>query len=287
MGTLWRGAAVPATPARYDAEIRSWKTPAMALPRRLLIRVAIIVLVGVALLYGGVLLYTQVLNDAPDALDTTDLDAALATTDQTTTSTSTKPAQPSTNSTTTSVTVAPAPDEPGTQPGRWIVDAGSQVGYRVAEVLFGVETEGVGRTDQVNGGITLVDGTVAEVDFTVDVASIVSDDGRRDNQFRGRIMDATNFPTATFVATEPFDIGTDAVEGADVTIDVTGDLTLRGQTRQVVASVTARVESGRIGILGSIPVVFTDFDIVDPSLPGISVEPDGLVEFILVLSPAS
>jgi polyisoprenoid-binding protein YceI len=262
----------------------------MAFPRRLVVRVAIIVLAGVALLYGGVLLYTQVLNDAPDALDSADLDAALAPveqteTEQSTTSTTEMTTQPEPDATTTSVDVAPTSTDAVTEAGRWIVDEGSQVGYRVAEVLFGVETEGVGRTDQVTGGITLVDGTVTEVDFTVDVASITSDDGRRDNQFRGRIMDAATFPTATFVTTDPIEIGTEAVEGADVSIDITGDLTLRGQTRQVVASVTARVESGRIGILGSIPVIFTDFDIVDPSIPGISVEPDGLVEFVLVLSP--
>ena len=72
----------------------------------------------------------------------------------------------------------------------------------------------------------------------------------------------------------------------DVTTDIVGELTLRGVTRPVTATVEARVSDGRIGIVGSIPVVFTDFDIVDPSLPGIVVEPDGLVEFVLVLTPA-
>ena len=48
----------------------------------------------------------------------------------------------------------------------------SQVGYRVQEVLFGVDTTAVGRTNQVQGTLT-IDGTqVTGVDFTVDVASI-------------------------------------------------------------------------------------------------------------------
>jgi polyisoprenoid-binding protein YceI len=125
---------------------------------------------------------------------------------------------------------------------------------------------------------------LTEATFEVDVASITSDDGRRDNQFRGRIMDATTYPTATFSLTETIDLAASTDEGVEVSVEVPGDLTLRGVTQSVIASITARVENGRIGLLGSVPVLFTDFDIVDPSLPGITVEPDGLVEFVLVLS---
>ena len=253
----------------------------MAVPRRLLARLAIVAVAAVGLLYGGVLLYTQVLNDAPDALDADDLAAALDVTTSTSTATvATLPASPD-----TTTTLAVADGIENDTASSWTIDAGSSVGYRVAEVLFGVNTEGVGRTDTVTGGITIVDQTLTEASFEVDVASITSDDGRRDNQFRGRIMDAATFPTANFALTEPVALGVDIVDEATVDIDIIGSLTLRGVTREVTASVTARVASGRIGILGSIPVVFTDFDIVDPSIPGITVEPDGLVEFVLVLSP--
>jgi len=61
---------------------------------------------------------------------------------------------------------------------------------------------------------------------------------------------------------------------------------MHGVTRPVTFEVTARITGGRLGVLGSIPVVFTDFDIADPSLPAIRVEPDGLIEFVLVLTPA-
>ena len=254
----------------------------MAVPRRLLTRLAIVIIAAVGLLYGGILLYTQVLNDAPDALDADDLEAALNV--ATSTSAMTASSLPASPDTTTTLVVADAGD--GDRASSWTIDAGSSVGYRVAEVLFGVDTEGVGRTDAVSGGITIVGQTMTEASFEVEVATITSDDGRRDNQFRGRIMDAATFPTATFVLTEPVALGVDAVDEATVEVDINGSLTLRGVSREVTASVKARVASGRIGILGSIPVVFTDFDIVDPSIPGITVEPEGLVEFVLVLSPA-
>ena len=140
--------------------------------------------------------------------------------------------------------------------------------------------------DTVTGELRL-DGTVlTEATFTVDVATITSDDGRRDNQFRGRIMSASEFPTATFALTSPADLGVEATEGASVTTAVSGDLTLRGVTLPVEVTVEARITDGRLGVLGTVPVVFTDFGIADPSIAGITVEPDGLIEFLLVLDPA-
>lgn len=260
----------------------------MASPLRRRLTIAIASLAALLIVgYGAVWLYANVINDAPDALDADDLDAALATPTTTapTAAPSTTDASPGTttapDTTTASSTPATAADT-----GTWAVADGSVVGYRVAEVLFGIDTEGVGRTEEVDGSLVLDGTTLTAVEFSVDVASITSDDSRRDNQFRGRIMSADEFPTAMFALTEPVDLGVEATEGATVSTDIVGELTLRGATRPVTATVEARVSDGRIGIVGSIPVVFTDFDIVDPSLPGIVVEPDGLVEFVLVLTPA-
>jgi polyisoprenoid-binding protein YceI len=253
--------------------------------RRLMIIAA--VLVGcVGVLYGAVWFYAAVINDAPDALDADDLDAALA---ATTVATTAAPAPSTTaatsaapDATTTTATAA----DPATDTSQWQIAEGSELGYRVAEVLFGVDTEGVGRTGEVTGGITIESTTMTAASFEVDVASITSDDGRRDGQFRGRIMETDRFPTASFELSEPVELGVEATEGAEVTVEITGDLTMHGVTRPVTFDVTARITGGRLGVLGSIPVVFTDFDIADPSLPAIRVEPDGLIEFVLVLTPA-
>lgn len=255
--------------------------------RRLLIALAVVV-GGVAVLYGAVWFYAAVINDAPDALDADDLEAALAATtttaaaavDSTTPASTTVPTEPLPTS-----TVADSVDAEGRS--EWVITEGSELGYRVAEVLFGVNTEGVGRTNDVTGGITIEGSTMTAASFEVDVASITSDDGRRDGQFRGRIMETDRFPTANFVLTSPVELGTTAVDGAEATVVVAGDLTMHGVTRPVTVEVTARIADGRLGVLGTIPVVFTDFDIVDPSLPAITVEPDGLIEFVLVLIPAA
>ena len=139
----------------------------------------------------------------------------------------------------------------------------------VQEVLFGVEHHG-GRPHQPGGRHAVDRGTqVTGVDFTVDVASIKSDESRRDSQFRGRVMSADEFPTATFTLTQPIELGATPADGAEVTTPATGDLTLRGVTKSVTFDVTAKQDNGLIGVQGSIPVVFNDYGIANPSNGGV------------------
>jgi polyisoprenoid-binding protein YceI len=99
-------------------------------------------------------------------------------------------------------------------------------------------------------------------------------------------MSTDQFPEARFVLTEPIELGTEPVDGTAVTTAATGQLTLRGVTNPVTFDVEARLENGRIGVLGSIEVVFADYDITNPSTSGITTEDHGLLEFVLVFEPA-
>ncbi len=262
----------------------------MTRTRTILAVVAALVVLGVGGTYGYVLF---VKDDAPAALDTSDLDQALtdpitpATADPAVTvpDTSAPAATPATPATPT--TGSPAGSISTDSPdGVWTIRADSTLGYRVAEVLGGVDTEGAGRTNQVSGDLT-IDGTRATAaEFVVDMASITSDSDRRDNQFRSRIMSTNEFPTATFRLTEPIDFGTVPAEGVAITATATGDLTLRGVTQSVTFDVEARLEAGRIGVLGSIPVAFSDYGIPDPSNGFAVVKDNGLLEFVLVFDRA-
>ena len=168
----------------------------------------------------------------------------------------------------------------------WVIDpATSAVGYRVVEVLFGQDTEGVGRTSAITGGLTLDGAQVTEANFEVDMATVTSDEDRRDNQFRGRLMDTENFPTATFVLTAPIDLGTVPADGVPVTATATGDLTLKGTTNPVTFDVQAQQTGDTIQIVGSTDIVFADYGIEDPSSPGVATQDHGLLEFDLHLVP--
>jgi polyisoprenoid-binding protein YceI len=241
--------------------------------------------------YGVIFLYAKVINDSPDELGSADLDAALA-----------DGAAPDVTSAVTDPTVTDVPvtdavaaESPAEEPapndaapsggaGVWSVTDASQLGYRVKEVLFGVDTEAVGRTNQITGALTIDGTTVTDAEFVVDVASITSDESRRDGQFRGRIMSTDEFPTATFTLTEPIELGTEAAEGAEVTASAVGVLTLRGVTNPVEFEVTAKLENGQIGVLGNIPVLFAEYQIANPSFGGITTEDNGLLEFVLVFA---
>ncbi|MFT4617553.1 MAG: polyisoprenoid-binding protein YceI [Minisyncoccia bacterium] len=157
--------------------------------------------------------------------------------------------------------------------------------YRVDEVLGGVNVTAVGRSNEITGSLT-IEGTTASVVATVEVENIVSNDSIRDGQFRGRIMDVSNFPTANFGTTEPIDFGTLPAGGEQVAATANGELTLKGVTQVVTVEIAAQASGTGIGVLGNIPITFTDYGIDNPSKPGVSLEDEGVVEFVLVFERA-
>lgn len=182
----------------------------------------------------------------------------------------------------TSAAPEAAPGDSASADGAWKVGSGSQAGYRVKEVLFGQDVEAVGRTDQVTGDLTIAGASVSEGSFTVDMASVKSDEERRDGQFNGRIMDTATHPTSTFALTRPIELGSVPTVGAQVKAEAAGELTLKGQSKEVVLEVTAsRTAADAFEVSGQIPVKFTDYGIANPSFTGIEVEDDGTVEFLL------
>lgn len=188
---------------------------------------------------------------------------------------------------TTTTTVAEETDVPAVSTGEgvdgtWTATEGSQAGYRVKEVLFGQSTEGAGRTSDVTGNLVIAGTTVSAAEVIVDLTTVESDEDRRDNQFRGRIMDVANHPTATFKLTEPIDFGALPADGTDITVPATGTLTLRGNTKTVTVNLQARRVDSTIEVLGNIPIVFADYGIPNPSFGQVRTEDNGEIEFLVV-----
>lgn len=252
------------------------------------VKIAIAAVVGVVVLVvGGWLVYANFINDPEEELTTQDLDERLNdTTAPVVTEAPVVTDAPTATDAPTS-TEAPTTEAPAGADGTWSVGDGSEVGYRVAETLGGVATEGVGRTSEVTGSLTIEGTQATAAEFTVDVASITSDSSRRDEQFAGRIMETEQFPTATFVLTEPIDFGQVPPEGEQITATATGDLTLHGVTRSVTFEVTAQIDNGRVGVLGNIPVLFADYEIDNPSFGPVETEDNGLLEILLIFDRAS
>jgi polyisoprenoid-binding protein YceI len=175
----------------------------------------------------------------------------------------------------------------GTVSGTWTVGSGSMAGYRVNEVLLGQNTTAVGRTSSVTGNLTLAGSTVTAASFRVPMATVHSDKSQRDDQFDGRIMDVARYPAGTFTLTSPINLAPLPAAGTVRRYTAHGKLTLHGTTRAVTFTLTAERTAGgtQLKVAGDIPVLFSDYNIQNPSLGGfVTTQDHGLLEFLLVFT---
>ena len=258
-------------------------------------KIAIAIAALVVLVLGGSLIYAKVINKADPKFGQSDVDAKLDA--ATTTVGTTTPATVASSTTVAAAVSTPALTAPkssvvaaetGTASidGAWNIKEGSEVGYRVDETINGFGTTANGRTQSITGSMVAAGTTITEGQFTVDMATITSDEVGRDEQFRERVMDVAKYPTSTFVLTVPIDFGAIPPDGGTVNATATGDLTLRGTTKSVTFDVQGTFKNSLVGVLGQIPVVFADWGIPAPSIGSIRTEDNGLLEFVLVLQHA-
>ena len=215
-----------------------------------------VVVAAIVLVVGGVWLYINVLRDDPPER----LALSEATEDEGTA------------------------EEPIGVDGTWTAAAGSTVGYRVPEILFGQEAEGVGRTEDVTATLTVEDSVVTAAEVRADMTTVRSDDDRRDRQFRERLLDTEQFPDATFRLLEPIPLGQEGRAGELVSATAVGELTIRGTTQRVSLDLQVRQLGETFEVAGSVPIVFEEWGIPNPSNPAASVGDQGLLELLLVLT---
>ena len=190
-------------------------------------------------------------------------------------------------------TPAPTATTAPTMPVFTLID-GSIARYKVEEVLartgFKIAT---GETDAVAGQITFDadGGIVADASrIVVQAATLATDSDRRDGYVRNRTLLTDTYPEVVFIprsidwtAPPPGELP----DAQDFTI--TGDLTVRDQTREVTWD--ANAEFGADGIVtgfASVQFTFDDFGMDKPSVAIVlSVEDEILLEldFVGMMSP--
>jgi polyisoprenoid-binding protein YceI len=182
--------------------------------------------------------------------------------------------------------------------GTWTVDqsigsfsdfTSSFAGFRVEEQLVGIGAKtAVGRTPDVTGSITLDGSTVPKASFEVDMSTLTTDDGRRDNAIRTQAIETARFPKATFELTQPIDIGSVPADGQQIEVEATGDLTLHGVTKSVTIPLQAQRKGDVIVVVGQLAIPFSDYSISQPSAASVlSVEDKGIIELQLFLTRAT
>ena len=170
----------------------------------------------------------------------------------------------------------------GAVAGTWRVSSGSVVGYRVNEVLAGQNNVAVGRTSDITGILTIRGSAVTAASFSVPMDTIRSDQSERDAQFNGRIMETSIYPTGTLSLTAPIALGALPADGAIRTYHASGNLTLHGHTRPVTFALQAERTTSGIAVSGSIPILFANWEIGNPSFAGfVTTQNHGVLEFLI------
>ena len=187
---------------------------------------------------------------------------------------------------------ASAATEAGSLDGTWTVDTSigsfsdftsSFVGYRVAEQLANVgATTAVGRTPKVSGTLTVSGTSITAVSITADLTALQSDRSMRDGQLHTQALQTDTYPTATFVLADPITLGHLPAQGETISVTAVGDLTLHGVTKRVSIPLQAKLASGVVTVVGSLPIAFADYSIAAPqSMMVLSVADNGTMELQL------
>jgi polyisoprenoid-binding protein YceI len=266
----------PDTPSPTRRPRRPWYTR-----RWFVALVAVVVLLGGA---AGAGIWWFLRDDAPAEVD---LEAAAA-----------DAASADTAAAAVPVDTAAADASGAAVSGTWTVDTsigafsyeestGTFVGFRIEEELSSIgSTTAVGRTPTVTGSITFDGTTLTEATIEADMTAINTNDGRRDDNVQDA-LETDQFPTATFVLTEPIDLGDAVTTGAATTLEATGDLTIHGVTTPVTLPLEAQLVDDTIVVVGSLDIALSTYGVEAPTAPiVVSVADNATVELQLFFTQA-
>jgi polyisoprenoid-binding protein YceI len=161
--------------------------------------------------------------------------------------------------------------------GTWAAGKGSLAGYRVREEFLGSGNSLVGRTTGVTGKVVIAHNDLSAASIRIDLTTVTAG-GKAQPQLT-KILDTARFPVATFALTKPIVLGSGPVMNQTFRVRAAGVLTMDGITRPVTFEATARYSGSLLEAAGSIPVLFSDWNIHTPQL----LQNHGLLEFLLVL----
>lgn len=173
--------------------------------------------------------------------------------------------------------------------GTWTVAPGSAAGYRVREKLLRLPApnDAVGRTEAVRGSFELTRAgrqyrVKSGLRVEIDVATLRSDEPRRDEHMRTMAIETDLFPTAAFVSTADLLIPDAVVAAGMGRVSIDGELTLHGTTRAVTILVDVQRNGSQIEAVGSMTFAWDLFEIPPPNLSYVTVEDRPTLEFRLL-----
>jgi polyisoprenoid-binding protein YceI len=150
---------------------------------------------------------------------------------------------------------------------------GSEARFYIDEVLFGNDKTVIGTTPGVTGDIQFdianPQATTVGI-ITVDASQLATDDNRRNNQIKNRILESSKdeFKFITFEPTSIAGFPEAIAVGDTFNVQMTGNLTIRGVSKEQSFDVTVTVVSEtELQGLGSATILHADYGLSIPKVP--------------------
>lgn len=154
--------------------------------------------------------------------------------------------------------------QPGESEARFVID----------EILRGEPKTVVGTTNQVAGQLAVNpnDLDTAQVGtITINARTFATDSSNRDRMTQNRILETANHEYITFQPKSLVGLPASARVGQVMSVQVVGDLSIRGVTREVTFDATVTPESAdRIEGDASTTIRYADWGIAIPQVPSVT-----------------
>ena len=154
----------------------------------------------------------------------------------------------------------------------WVLTRqGSEARYRVREQLAGFDfpNDAVGATEDITGAITLdPGGTIVSErsEFRIQLASLTTDNERRDGYVQRRTLEVEEYPEAVLVPLGFVNLPSPLPQSGTFSFQLEADLTLHGQTQATLWDVTAEFGPDTITGLATTAFPFDTFGIAVPQV---------------------
>lgn len=171
-----------------------------------------------------------------------------------------------------------------------IVPANSTASFTVGEVLNGSPNTVVGTTNQVAGQIALDPNHPASAQIgtiQVDARTLVTDNNFRNRAIANQILDTNNYEYITFTPKTLSGLPDQITYGTSYTFKISGDLTIKGVTRQVTFDATVtQVDAAHLKGSATTTVLYKDFGISIPQVRSVaSVDDQVILKIDFVATP--
>lgn len=156
-----------------------------------------------------------------------------------------------------------------------IVPEESKVSYAVGEVFIRDDNRfvtAVGITQQIEGEVYYDTANPQNSTFgtiTIDISAFKSDSDRRDKAIQDQWLESARYPIATFEPTTIEGLPETYTDGEEITLQITGDLTVRETTQPVTFVTVGQITGNEMTGKATTTIQMTNFGFDPPDIAGI------------------